>query len=152
MKFPRYSYQYVWQAVPWLKRLDAGFPSRRAEFPSGQHVGIVVDKAALGQVFSEYFAFPCQSFHPFLHHHNHPGLAHLAYWWPQCRGDPIGLHPPPPPIYQIKKYICMAATSAEKWYTSRHTAAQFCMRFSFSVCISPWFHRQSPSISRTWHL
>jgi hypothetical protein len=40
------------------------------------HVGFVVDKAALGQVFSEYFGFPCQSsFHQFLHHHNHPGLA-----------------------------------------------------------------------------
>jgi hypothetical protein len=44
-------------------------------FASGQHVGFAVDKAALGQVFSEYFGFPCQSFHQFLHHHNHPGLA-----------------------------------------------------------------------------
>jgi hypothetical protein len=41
-----------------------------------EHVGFVVDKAALGQVFSEYFGVPCQSqFHQFLHHHNHPGLA-----------------------------------------------------------------------------
>jgi hypothetical protein len=39
-------------------------------------MGFVVDKAALGQVFSEYFGFPCQSsFHQFLHHHNHQGLA-----------------------------------------------------------------------------
>jgi hypothetical protein len=39
------------------------------------HVGFVVDKAALGQAFSEYFGFPQQSsFHQFLHH-NHPGLA-----------------------------------------------------------------------------
>jgi hypothetical protein len=38
------------------------------------HVGFVVDKVALGQVFSEYFGFPCQSsFHQILHHHNHPG-------------------------------------------------------------------------------
>jgi hypothetical protein len=30
-------------------------------------VGLVVDKVALGQVFSEYFGFPCQSlFHQFL--------------------------------------------------------------------------------------
>jgi hypothetical protein len=36
-------------------------------------MGFVADKAALGQVFSEYFGFPCQSFHQFLHHH--PGLA-----------------------------------------------------------------------------
>jgi hypothetical protein len=36
-------------------------------------------KAALGQVFSEYFGFPCQSFHRFLNHHNHPGLTQEAY-------------------------------------------------------------------------
>jgi hypothetical protein len=43
-------------------------------------VGFVVDKAALGKLFfSEYFGFPCQSsFHQFLHHHNHPGLAQYA--------------------------------------------------------------------------
>jgi hypothetical protein len=34
----------------------------------------VVDKVALGQVFSEHFGFPCQSsFHQILHHQNHPG-------------------------------------------------------------------------------
>jgi hypothetical protein len=39
-------------------------------------VGFVVDKAALGQVFSEYFGFLCQSkFHQYLYHHNQPGLA-----------------------------------------------------------------------------
>jgi hypothetical protein len=38
-------------------------------------VGFVVVKAALGQVFSEYFGFPCQSsFHQFLYHHNQPLL------------------------------------------------------------------------------
>jgi hypothetical protein len=57
------------------QRLDAGFPPRRPGFPYGQHVGFVVDKAALGHVFSEYFGFPCQSFHRFLHYHNHPGLT-----------------------------------------------------------------------------
>jgi hypothetical protein len=56
-------------------RLVEGFPPQRPGFASGQHVGFVVDKAALGQVFSQYFGFPCQSFHQFLHHHNHPGLA-----------------------------------------------------------------------------
>jgi hypothetical protein len=58
-----------------LKRLVAGFPLRRPGFAYWQHVGFVVDKAALGKVFSEYFGFPCQSFHQFLHLHNHPGLA-----------------------------------------------------------------------------
>jgi hypothetical protein len=37
-------------------------------------VGFVVDEVALGQVFSEYFGFSCQSsFHQILHHHNQPG-------------------------------------------------------------------------------
>jgi hypothetical protein len=36
------------------------------------HVGFVVDKVALGQVFSKYFGFPCQSsFHQFLHNDHH---------------------------------------------------------------------------------
>jgi hypothetical protein len=35
-------------------------------------MGFVVDKVALGQVFSMYFGFPYQSsFHQFLHNHNH---------------------------------------------------------------------------------
>jgi hypothetical protein len=62
--------------VPWLKRSVAGFPPRRPGFSSGQHVVFLVDKAAVGQDFSEYLGFPCQSsFHQFLHHHNHLGLA-----------------------------------------------------------------------------
>jgi hypothetical protein len=67
--------------------LDAGFPPRRPGFAYGQRVGFVVDKAALGQVFSEYFGFPCQSFHRFLHYHNLPGLTQKAIKWPQCRVD-----------------------------------------------------------------
>jgi hypothetical protein len=62
------------KAAPLLKRLVIGFPPRRPEFePSGQ-VGFLVDKVALGQIFSEYFNFTCQSsFHQILHSHNHPG-------------------------------------------------------------------------------
>jgi hypothetical protein len=38
------------------------FPPRRPGFESGSgQVGFVVDKVALGHVFSEYFDFPCQS-------------------------------------------------------------------------------------------
>jgi hypothetical protein len=57
------------------QRLDAGFTPRRPRLAYRQHVGFVVDKVALGQVFSEYFGFPCQSFHRFLRYHNHPGLT-----------------------------------------------------------------------------
>jgi hypothetical protein len=49
----------------------AAFPARRPRSdPRSDHVGFVVDKMALGQVFFEYFRFPCQFlFHWVLHTH-----------------------------------------------------------------------------------
>jgi hypothetical protein len=41
--------------------------------PGSGQVGFVVDKVAPEQVLSEYFGFPCHSFHQILHPHNHPG-------------------------------------------------------------------------------
>jgi hypothetical protein len=60
-----------YRAVPQLKRSAVGFPPRRAGFdPRSGHVEFVVDNVALGQVFSEYFNFPCQfSFHRLPHPH-----------------------------------------------------------------------------------
>jgi hypothetical protein len=47
-------------------RLVAGIP------PGLVMWDLWLDKVALGQVFSEYFGFPCQSsFHQFLHNHHH---------------------------------------------------------------------------------
>jgi hypothetical protein len=47
--------------VPWLRRLVAGLSSRRSGFDTGSvHVRFVVDKVALGQVFSNLSVFPCQ--------------------------------------------------------------------------------------------
>jgi hypothetical protein len=61
----------LWDTMPYI----AGFPLQRPGFePGSGQVGFVVDKVVLGQVFSEYFGFPCQSsFYKILHHHNHPG-------------------------------------------------------------------------------
>jgi hypothetical protein len=48
------------QAVPLLKGLVPGILPRRPGFdPRSGHVGFVVDKVTLGQVFSEYVGFPC---------------------------------------------------------------------------------------------
>jgi hypothetical protein len=56
-----------------LRQLVAGFLLRRSGFEPGPgHVGFVGDTVELGQVFSEYFGFPCQpSFHQLLHNHHH---------------------------------------------------------------------------------
>jgi hypothetical protein len=58
-------------AVSWLRRLVAGFPHWRPGLdPRSDHVGFVVSYVVLGQVFAEYFGFPCQfSFRQLLHIH-----------------------------------------------------------------------------------
>jgi hypothetical protein len=60
------------KVVPYLRWLVAGFPPRRSGFePSSGYVRFVVDKVALGKVFSEYFGFLCRfSFHWLLHTHH----------------------------------------------------------------------------------
>jgi hypothetical protein len=86
------------KAVPQLKRLVAGFPPRRPGFdPRSGYVGFVVDKVALGQVFSEYIGFPCQSsFHQLLHNHHHQlssGAGTISQQWPTYQVDSVSPHP-----------------------------------------------------------
>jgi hypothetical protein len=67
------------KAMPQLRQLVTGFPPRWPELkPRSDYVGFVVDKVALGQVFSKHFSFPCQfSFHQLLHiYHNLLSRAH----------------------------------------------------------------------------
>jgi hypothetical protein len=82
-------------AVPLLRRLVAGFPLRRPGVePRSGHVRFVVDKVALGQVYSEYFGFPCQfSFHQLLHTNLSSGAGTIG----QLVADiPSGLSLTPP--------------------------------------------------------
>jgi hypothetical protein len=54
-------------------------------------VGFAVDKVALGQVFSEYFGFPCQfSFHRLLHTHLSTGAGTIgrSIKWTQVSPHP----------------------------------------------------------------
>jgi hypothetical protein len=44
-------------------------------------MGFVVDKAALGQVFSECFGFSCQAFHRLLHTLHHPSSSIIIRGW-----------------------------------------------------------------------
>jgi hypothetical protein len=61
------------EVVPQLRRSVPSLPPRPPGFePRLGHVGFVADKVTLGQVFSEYFGFLCQSlFHQLLHNHPH---------------------------------------------------------------------------------
>jgi hypothetical protein len=62
--------------------------------------GICGGKVASGQVFSEYFGFPCHSFHQILHPHNHPGAGTIGQW---VADVPSGPSLDSPPTMQIKK-------------------------------------------------
>jgi hypothetical protein len=85
-------------------------------------VGFVVDKVALGQVFSEYFGFPCQSsFHQILHHH--PGQATIGQ---SVAAVPSGPSWTPPPTKRIKKEKATAA-QAEQHLTDAITLLFYCL-------------------------
>jgi hypothetical protein len=65
----------------------------RAIAEAVSQVRFVVDKVASGQVFSEYFGFPCHSFHQILHPHNHPGQVFSEYFGFPCHSFHQILHP-----------------------------------------------------------
>jgi hypothetical protein len=70
-------------------------------------VGFVVDKAELGQLFTEYFGFSYQSFHRLLHTHHHPS----------SRAGTIGrivADVPPQPKKQKKKKWSVTAVLFER--------------------------------------
>jgi hypothetical protein len=95
----------VAQAVSrWLPTAAARVRSR------SEHVGFVVEKAALGQVFSGYFGFPCQS--SFTNFsliiisrgwHNKP-IGGLSGEWTQLD---------PPPSIPIKKKLILGKVSSQ---------------------------------------
>jgi hypothetical protein len=61
-KYPRHIHWLapLLQGRAIAETLAAGFIPRRPGFePRSGHVGLLVDKVALGQVFSEYIGFPC---------------------------------------------------------------------------------------------
>jgi hypothetical protein len=58
------------KAVPWLRRLVAGLPPRTPGFdPGSVHVGFVVDKVALGQVFPRVLRFSPVNIIPLVLHY-----------------------------------------------------------------------------------
>jgi hypothetical protein len=68
---PTNALHITWDNTGYLRcatgRAIAQAVSRR---PGSGHMGFVVGKAALGQLFSEYFGLSCQAFHRLLHTHH----------------------------------------------------------------------------------
>jgi hypothetical protein len=92
-------------------------------------VGFVVDKVALGQAFSEYFGFPCQSSsHQLLHNHHHLSSAAgtIGQQWPTYQVDSVSPHPE-----KLKKIL---RTELLKLSPSWHTKT-IVMRENFTLDI-----------------
>jgi hypothetical protein len=71
----------------------AGFPPRRT---GPGRVRFVVDRVVLGQVFSEDFAFTCQSFYLLLHTQHHHPFSGVGTKGPIVSDARNGLFHPPP--------------------------------------------------------
>jgi hypothetical protein len=76
-----------WTIPPWQLRFN----------PRSGYVGSVVNKVALGQVFSEYVGFPCKFSFYWLHHTNLPsGAGRMGHQWPIYQVTPSHPNPPQP--------------------------------------------------------
>jgi hypothetical protein len=77
-------------AVSQLRWLAAGFPQRRPGFqPGSGHLGFLVDKVALGHVFSKYFGSPANYSNDcstliIVHH---PGMDKKSKQWKTYQVD-----------------------------------------------------------------
>jgi hypothetical protein len=87
-----------------LRLSVTGFPQRRTGFePCSSHVGSVVDRAALGQVSSEYFSFPCHSFIPLIAPQSSPSI--IQGWYNRPINDRSNSGPGSTPAHpQIKNF------------------------------------------------
>jgi hypothetical protein len=82
------------------QRLDTGFPPGRPGFAYGQHVGFVVDKAALGH--------PSTSVSPANHSTDFSIIIITRGWHNRpLSGCSVEWTLIPPPTMQIKKKVCM---------------------------------------------
>jgi hypothetical protein len=74
-------------------------------------VGFVVVNVALGQVFSKYFGFPCQSLFTKFFILTITGAGIIGQKWPMCRVDPVWT--PPTPICKIKRKVPMTMDNVQ---------------------------------------
>jgi hypothetical protein len=71
-------YLLMYQGRAIVQAVSRRLPTAAARIrPRSGHVGFVVDKVVLGQVFDEYFGFPCQ-FSFLLLFHNHHNVSSWA--------------------------------------------------------------------------
>jgi hypothetical protein len=97
-------------------------------------VKFVLDKVALGQVFSEYFGFPCQSsFHWLLHnHHPSSGAGTIGQQWPTYQVDSVSPHPE-----KLKKK--RNTSGIHKPAINLNVTGIFFRKVSYARCDVSWF-------------
>jgi hypothetical protein len=113
-------------------------------------VGFVVDKLALGQVFSEYFGFPCQpSFHQLLHNHHLPsGAGTIGQQWPTYQVDSASPHPEKLKKKERKKrnYVC---STQHEFHSNPYSCSFLYIFLKVSFFRANWHSRQE---NKEYHL
>jgi hypothetical protein len=89
--------------MPWLRLLLVRLSLQR---PGLVHVGFTVDKVALGQVFSEFFGFPCQNHHSTMAVHTYISLS------AEMNNRPIGGRSSETVSPHQHKNVCVVANNA----------------------------------------
>jgi hypothetical protein len=101
----------------------------------------VVDKMALGQVFSEYFGFPCQfSFHQLLHNHPHLSFGAVQYarsgrstWWRKSH--------PTKKNSKITCHMTIILRNTHTYYSRFPTSSEGCVVVLTQFNLNTWhFH------------
>jgi hypothetical protein len=111
-------YYVLIQAVPWLRSLVAGLSPRRPWFAPGSiHVGFVVDKVALGQVFLRVLRFsPVSiSFHRRSPNSYHLGMCNML--------TEVGIHAWVLDSPHLQKKKCSYSILWPLWFSSRRSSS-----------------------------
>jgi hypothetical protein len=71
--------------------------------------GVCGGQSSMGAGFLRVLRFPLPIIPPISPSSYSPRAGTIGHWWPQCRVDPIGLHPP---LYQLKKKLLTKINAA----------------------------------------
>jgi hypothetical protein len=114
--------------------------------PGSGHVSFVVDNVAPRQVFSEYFRFPCQSFHSLLHTHQHPSLG-AGTIGQIVIDEPNGFS-----LTQPQVILCIYYRSISAYNTLHRITNYFCFCFNKYHDEKICFSKKSYILSKTYFI
>jgi hypothetical protein len=117
--------------------------------PRSGHVGFVVDKVALGKVFSQYFSFPSQFSFQLLHiHHQTSSKAGIIGQTVDDVPSRLGLTPPK----KTERVICSNFQTSNRYKNKIFQINVKTLNWEYSVMHKPLFDNPSVELHISKHL